>query len=157
MPTSITSNAHAGQVPTAPSDVSAVIDRLDAVASLIDVPCPHWLSGDDVDQGPSYCYECATKHVSAGKAESVDGGWQQDSDRCCHCEDCGRLLDYTLTDHGIREELSHFKQDRLQGPMSPERSCHLSRILEQHRDHPEVLCLLPKVERALAEHQGTRS
>ena len=130
-------------------DVWSVVNRLDRIASVGEIPYPHWLGGEDVDQGPSYCFDCANKIVAAGKAEFVDGGWPQDNDGCCHCEDCGRLLAYTLTDYGVEEELSHFKGDRLRRAMSPELAYHLARVLEQSREHPEVLALLPRVNRAL--------
>lgn len=130
-------------------DVQVVLHRLGLVASTAEVPYPHWLGGDGADQGPSYCRDCASKLVAAGEAEFVDGGWMQDNDGCCLCEECGRLLDYTLTDYGVEEELSHFKSVRLRGAMSPELAYQLSRVLEQHHEHPEVLALLPKTCRAL--------
>lgn len=134
-------------------DVQTAVRLLERVASAVEIPYPHWLGGDGADQGPSYCRDCASKRVAAGEAEFVDGGWMQDNDGCCHCEDCGRLLDYTLTDYGVEEELSHFKNDRMRGSVSPELAYHLARVLEQHREHPEVLTLLPKVIRALDRSQ----
>ena len=135
---------------SAPISIDGALERLNEIARSADVPYPHWLGGDEADQGLSYCYECAEKAVSAGDGEYVDGGWQQDSDGCCHCETCGRLLDYTLTDYGVTEELSHFRAARLRGELHPEAAYHLARILEQHDEHPEVKQLLPKVRRALA-------
>lgn len=137
-----------------PVDVLAVVQRLDAIARPAEIPYPCWLGGDDADQGPSYCRECAQKHVDAGHAAFVDGGWPQDNDGCCHCEDCGRLLDYTLTEYGVQEEYDHFKRDRLRRKMTPELAYHLARLLEAHDQQPEVLRLLPKVRRALARVGG---
>ena len=135
-------------------DVRAVVRQLERVASASEIPYPHWLGGDDADQGESYCFDCANKKVVGGEAEFVDGGWMQDNDGCCHCEDCGRLLDYTLTDYGVKEELSHFKSDRMRRKLSPELAYHLARVLEHNETHPEVLALLPKVNRALNRLQN---
>lgn len=129
------------------------LDQLSTIAADLDVPYPHWLGGQDADQGPSYCWECATKAVSDGRCAFVDGGWPQDSDGCCLCEDCGKLLDYTLTDYGLGEELSHFRTTRLRGRLGPHTAYQLSRVLEHHGEHPEVKSLLPKVRRALARTQ----
>lgn len=130
--------------------VGAVLARLGGLANQIVVPYPHWLGGDGADQGPSYCRECAQAHVDNGDAEFIDGGYQQDNDGCCHCEDCGRLLDYTLTDYGVEEELEHFKGDRMRRVVSPELAYHLTLVLTTHHVHPEVLVLVPKVQRALS-------
>lgn len=130
--------------------IDTALMRLNEIARGAEVPYPHWLGGDGADQGPSYCRECAEKAVAAGKADFVDGGWHQENDCCCHCEDCGRLLDYTLTKHGVMEELGHFRACRLRGKLDADTAYHLARILEQHDDHPEVKQLLPRVRRALA-------
>ncbi len=130
-------------------DVDSVLARLNALAAAAEVPYPHWLGGDEADQGPSYCAECAHEQVVAGNAEFVDGGWPQDNDGCCHCEDCGRLLDYTLTDYGVQEEMEHFKGSALVAPIEPELAYHLARLLEHHDSHPEVLAILADVRAAL--------
>lgn len=126
-----------------------VLDRLDAISQGIVVPFPCWLGGDGADQGPSYCRGCAEKHVDNSSAEFVDGGFQQDNDGCCHCEDCGRPLDYTLTEYGIKEELEHFAIDDLKSEVTPELAYHLCRLLEHYASHPEVLVIIPKVDAAL--------
>lgn len=131
-------------------DPETILDALDAIAA--DPPYPHWLDGDEADQGISYCRPCAEQAVSQGHGESVDGGWAQDNDTCCHCEECGCLLDYTLTDYGVRSEFEHFRRDRLRRKMNPDVAYYLARVIEHHREHPEVLRLLPKVSRALARH-----
>ena len=137
-----------------PVDVLAVLGRLDDIARAADVPYPRWLSGYGADQGLSFCTSCAEKRVAAGEAESVDGGWPQDNDGCCHCEDCGRLLDYTLTDYGVTEEMGHFRGDKLERDMTPELAYHLARVLEHHAERPDVLELLPKISGALARCGG---
>ncbi len=137
--------------------VDELVSRLDVLARQIEVPYPHWLGGDGADQGPSYCHDCAQIQVKAGNAEFIDGGWPQENDGCCHCEGCGRLLDYTLTDYGVEEELSHFKGDRMRRVMHPETAYHLARLLECHREHPEVLTLVPRVERSLCRAVALRA
>lgn len=131
-------------------DVDALLDRLNAIAAIADVPYPHWLGGDEADQGPSYCNDCAQKQVVAGNAEFVDGGWPQENDGCCHCEDCGRLLDYTLTDYGVQAEMEHFQGGIPAESIEPETAYHLARLLEQaDHDHPEVIAILADVRAAL--------
>jgi len=139
------SHTHAAAV----HDVEATLLRLEKVASALQVPYPHWLGGEHVDQGPSYCRPCAEAKVAAGEAESVDGGWQQDNDGCCHCETCGCLLHYTLTDYGIEEELRHFNSQPAPCDVTPEVAYHLARVLEQHHYHPSVAALVPVVSQAL--------
>ncbi len=112
-----------------------------AHASSLDVPYPHWVGGDDVDQGPSYCWQCADAEVVAGKAEYVDGGWQQENDGCCHCETCGRLLEYTLTECGASEEIDHYSGAKLSGPISPEDAFHIAKMLEHDESNPQALSI----------------
>ena len=132
-------------------NVNEIIQALDSFAS--DPPYPRWLGGDAADQGPSYCLECASKKVDSGEggAEFVDGGWSQESDGCCHCESCGLLLDYTLTDYGVGAELEHYLQHPPRAPISNDEAYHLSRLIENHIHHPEVLSLLPVVITAIRE------
>lgn len=133
-------------------EVDEVLGRLEKIAATIEVPYQHWLGG--ADQGPSYCFDCATKKVEAGDAEFVDGGWQQEDDTCRHCEDCGRLLEYSLTNEGVESELEHFTGARFDRVIGPELAYHLARVLEQHEYHPAVLKILPKVGRALVKFGG---
>ncbi|KRG71789.1 hypothetical protein ABB27_02595 [Stenotrophomonas terrae] len=137
--------------------VQEAVDRLEQIASAVRVPYPHWLGGGEADQGPSYCHECAMKAVNADRGEFVDGGWSQDNDGCCHCHDCRRLLDYTLTDYGVSEELDHFRSTRLRGALDAETAYHLARLLEHYSEHPEVKAILPKVRRALARTEHPTS
>lgn len=114
---------------------------LNAHANSLDVPFPHWIGGADADQGPSYCRSCAEAEVAAGRAEYVDGGWQQENDGCCHCETCGRLLDYTLTEYGASEEIDHYMGTELAGPISPEDAFHIAKMLEQDEKNPQALSI----------------
>ncbi|NWC11970.1 hypothetical protein HX776_24600 [Pseudomonas agarici] len=114
---------------------------LSAHASSLDVPFPHWIGGADADQGPSYCRPCAEAEVAAGRAEYVDGGWHQENDGCCHCETCGRLLEYTLTEYGASEELDHYLGAELSGPVSPEDAFHIARMLEHDETNSQALSI----------------
>lgn len=70
----------------------------------------YWLIGGKDDQGESYCLDCIRElKPNAEYGEDYEGGmiWGE-SDSCEHCEECGKLLCYTLTDYGVRNELDHF-------------------------------------------------
>lgn len=134
--------------------IDEALEALNKIAADIEVPYQHWLGGDNADQGPSYCRPCAERAVASGKAEFVDGGYQQDDDGCSHCDDCGRLLEYSLTEHGAAAELEHFLASAPSAPISPDCAFHLIKLLECHNESPEVLELLPTVVAALAGSQG---
>ncbi|MBK3476877.1 hypothetical protein JJD66_12350 [Pseudomonas sp. MF6751] len=119
----------------------SALSALWAHASSLDVQFPHWIGGDDTDQGPSYCLECAEAEVAAGRAEYVDGGWQQENDGCCHCETCGRLLEYTLTKYGASEEIDHYLSAKLTGPISPEDAFHIAKMLEHDEGNSEAISI----------------
>lgn len=136
-------------------NIDEAIGQLDQLALGGDFPFPHWVGGDDVDQGPSYCRACADAKVEAGEAEYVDGGWPQEEDGCCHCEACGRLLDYTLSDYGVEQELDHYLVTPPKSPLGAEEAYHLSRLLENYHEHPAVLALLPAVEIAIKDPART--
>lgn len=108
----------------------------------IDPPYPCWLGGDRADPGPDYCRECATERVKAGFGEFVDGGYDAaEAEHCCHCEGCGKLLDYFLTDYGVRDEMQHFHGRRLRSPLDREEAFHIARILEAAPNDKAVLRL----------------
>lgn len=135
--------------------IDKVLEVLTKIAADVDAPYPHWLLGDDADQGLSYCHPCAEKAITEGKAEFVDGGYPQDSDGCSHCGDCGRLLEYSLTESGVAAELEHYLSSAPSAPVSPECAFHLIKLLECHNDNSDVLELLPAVVCALkASQQG---
>ncbi|MCO8261534.1 hypothetical protein NC656_08245 [Pseudomonas asiatica] len=114
---------------------------LNVHASTLDVPHPHWIGGKDADQGPSYCRSCAEAKVEAREAEYVDGGWQQDNDGCCHCDTCGRLLEYNLTDYGAAEELEHYLANPPPVPISPEDAFHIAKMLEHDERNPDAVAI----------------
>ncbi|RII74240.1 hypothetical protein [Pseudomonas monteilii] len=114
---------------------------LNAHASTLVVPYPHWIGGKNADQGPSYCLPCAEAKVEAGEAEYVDGGWQQDNDGCCHCDTCDRLLEYNLTDYGAAEELEHYLANPPSAPISPEDAFHVAKMLKHDESSPEAVAI----------------
>lgn len=61
--------------------------------------------------GEDFCYECITKQYSPeDRNETWEGGGIFESDGTVHCETCGQLLQYTLTDYGVTAELVHFTE-----------------------------------------------
>lgn len=125
-------------------------------ASTLDVPYPHWLGGDGVDQGPSYCRACADAEVAAGKAEYVDGGWQQDDDTCCHCEVCQELLEYNLTEYGASAELDHYTANPPTAPISPETAFHIMKMLEHDENNAEAIAVAVAAAQLITEAQQPR-
>ncbi|SEQ26331.1 hypothetical protein SAMN03159444_01362 [Pseudomonas sp. NFACC02] len=113
-------------------------------ASGLNVPYPHWIGGNGVDQGPSYCRPCADAKVAAGEAEYVDGGWQQENDGCCHCETCGCLLEYTLTEYGAAEEIDHYLTTELSAPVSTEEAFHIAKMLEHDETNADAITIAIK-------------
>lgn len=74
---------------------------------------PHWFCGEGDDEGISYCYGCAMQlRPSAQFGDDLCGGYPgyAEADSPEMCEECGRLLSYTLTDYGVTEELAHFSE-----------------------------------------------
>ena len=111
-------------------------------AASLDVPYPHWVGGDNVDQGPSYCRACADAKVEAGEAEYVDDGWQQDDDGCCHCDTCGMLLEYNLTEYGAAAELEHYLASPPEQPVTPEDAFHILKIFERDETDARVIAIV---------------
>jgi len=78
-----------------------------------------WISTVTGYSDEEYCRDCAdvkvAELISAGadpEGTHVDGGWgggQSDSPE--RCETCGIILETTLTDYGVEEELSHFSSN----------------------------------------------
>lgn len=129
-----------------------LIERLQAFQA--DPPYQCWLGGDDTDQGMSYCRDCAQKEVDARRAEFVDGGWPQDSDGPVFCEACRTLLQHDLTEYGIAQQLEGMLQSHLRSPVTVDGAYEIAQVLTNHREHPEVLALIPKVERLMSDSKA---
>lgn len=111
--------------------MSMLAHLFDLYASL-DPEGPHWIRDDDT--GEDYCRKHALEKIAADGLdpdEQLDGGFSRETDSCCHCAKCGKLLAYTLTDEGQAAELDHFKsvKFRRNKPLDRETSYHLARML----------------------------
>lgn len=116
-------------------EIAAKLERYSGIK-----PAPLcWLGGRDVDQGPSYCPECAEEKVAQGKAEFVDGGWTSSGeDHCSHCDNCGCELDYNLTREGVSSELDHFQRRRFSRPLNRHMAFHIARVIDAEPADPAV-------------------
>jgi hypothetical protein len=98
---------------------------------------PYWLSNDDC--GYTYCRKCALKALKAKPGAELDGGFHCESDSCQHCETCGKLLDYTLTNCGAAEEIDHFSKARFREPLDRDEAYHIARMLGANTDDEAAL------------------
>jgi len=62
----------------------------------------------DNDDGNQYCWECLKKLFPDD--DWGGGAYSVEYDSCMHCETCGRVLSYVLTNYGAKEELEHFSE-----------------------------------------------
>lgn len=109
-------------------------DRLHVVCQAVPPIRPeaaYWL---DSDAGPSYCHACV--RVARGREfelgpllaepawydrdewcdaffDGIDGGFDTTSDSTQYCEICRKTLSYILTDYGVEEEMSYFRENPL--------------------------------------------
>lgn len=91
-------------------------ERFDEIVSLLDERegdlKPHyWFCNDTTgrEESEDYCYDCLKKEMpEAERGEHFMGGGCYEGDGCAVCEKCRELLQYTLTDWGVSNELSHF-------------------------------------------------
>ena len=83
--------------------------RLEQLSDWGDRDYQHWVA---VDCGPDLCGPCAKIEAGFERFEEVmvDGGWPEhfESDHPTYCERCGRGLHYSLTEHGLQDEIDHF-------------------------------------------------
>ena len=94
------------------SDREKLEKFFDEGASRVPSESEYWIHG--ADEGLSYCLECCEKEVkrllrkNPKEEYCVDGGWGVERDSTPFCEDCGKLLENTLTDCGCGDEIEHF-------------------------------------------------
>jgi hypothetical protein len=107
-----------------------------------------WLWPDDT--GLSYCFECAEEQINYfGRGTNVDGGWGgQEHDCCVHCETCGRMLDYSLTDAGVEYEIDHFSKLRFRKPLSWDDAARIARMVDAAPENKRVICIARRALRA---------
>ena len=72
-----------------------------------------WFCGEGDDEGLSYCEACIhALRPNAEKGEDYLRAYPPgESDGRVACEECSRLLQYTLTNYGLEEQLEYFKED----------------------------------------------
>lgn len=98
---------------------------------------PYWLSNDD--SGCTYCRKCAMEALKANPGAELDGGFHCECDSCQHCETCGKLLDYTLTNYGASGEIDHFSKIRFRVPLDRDEAYHIARMLGADRCNEEAV------------------
>ena len=82
----------------------------------------------------------------------IDGGWSTEHDSAPFCEGCGRLLEGSLTNYGISEEVEHFAAFRFR-KMTPIRAFELERIFDRAayvEDKAALAVIVERTKRALA-------
>ena len=109
---------------------------LDAYAAVPDAP--YWLERSN-KSSETFCYGCAQKELAKYPDALLGGGYGGEEDGCLHCETCGALLDYTLTNYGADSEIVHFRTVRFRSPLSREEAYHVARMLAGAEDDPEAI------------------
>lgn len=101
--------------------VSQELDKREAKA-----PPLYWRDDDDGE----YCRECFGKLFPTDDWGDGWGGgaYNSEQDCCVHCETCGKLLSYVLTDYGAEEELNHFEDNEWDWD-APDDCYHIARML----------------------------
>lgn len=80
-------------------------------ASDPDYQC--WRIDASDDEATSYCRDCLKPEIGPAVEDWGGGYGGVESDGVEFCECCGKLLEYTLTDYGVSNELSHFAESDL--------------------------------------------
>jgi hypothetical protein len=91
-------------------------ERFDEILSMLDKKAsfperPFWLlghAGEYADRD-AMCFDCIKELLPNREyGENYDGGFACEEDDAQHCERCGKLLEYTLTDYGVDYEIEGF-------------------------------------------------
>ncbi len=106
----------------------------------------YWIeaAGFDVDGSLDYCQHCADRKVAVLENENPNHAFYSrrnydgnSTDTTCSCEECGKDLKYSLTEAGVRSELSHFSDRKFD--IGSEGECYALRsILECHGEYEKV-------------------
>lgn len=104
---------------------------------------------DDDDAG-TYCPGCAKKIAKGRPISSY--GCAAEQDGCLHCDKCGKLLDYVLTDHGALEELQHFKSVKFRRikRLDRETAYHLARLIAAREHDMDVILIAARAIRCMS-------
>ena len=129
--------------------IREIVDRLDAYVADLEVPAPYWLTGSDADESQVYCFSCAEAAAAKSIGTEVAGGYGGESDSCEHCDTCGRVLDYTLTDAGVGSEIDHFRKVRFRKPLGKEEAYHVARMLAGAEDDPDAIRIATRAVNAI--------
>jgi len=124
--------------------MSLLAHLFDQYANLDPEP-GYWIMDDEAE---TYCLRCVTV---VAKGREIDGyGGPSEQDHCLHCHKCGKLLDYTLSNYGAREELAHFRtvKFRRDKPLDRDTAYHLARLIAAHEDM-EVIRIAAKAIRCM--------
>lgn len=129
--------------------MSALACLFDRYANLDPEPA-YWLEIEDGGDGQDYCLKCVKKKLPGSEQYSGYGG-PAEQDGCMHCSQCGKLLDYTLTDHGAEEELNHFRtvKFRRNKPLDRDTAYHLARLIAAKESDPEVILVAARAIRCM--------
>ena len=128
------------------SDIQRVVCEtiLKLDKSSLGIPHSHayWVNGDDV--GYNYCFDCVEIELKKAQTEQPnveffkDGGFMHEDDSTAGCERCGMMLDISLTDHAVSEELEFFSENP-PAEFSKQTAFELSRLLSNMVcEHPEI-------------------
>lgn len=127
--------------------LDACVETLDQRSADVEPVC--FFCGEGDDSSESLCYDCIHQvprvPVDAYSNDVARIAWHE-SDSPERCEECGKLLSYTLTDFGVNEELGYFLESDTTWYWNNPNDCfELARIghavwtVEQKRDLIKVL------------------
>jgi hypothetical protein len=112
---------------------------VEATVKDADPQSPYWFMHNAANECGLFCFDCGEERrlkliaENQGKPdvlellEHLDGGWPLESDGCAHCDTCGQLLDYSLTNWGQRSEFDHFAKHGIEN--TPEAAYHIAAML----------------------------
>lgn len=135
--------------------------KLDQYAA-IDPSLPHWFDCVGFEPSYSYCRSCAYEIAAQADVRDDDGpinfGCAGESDGCMHCELCGVVLDYILTDYGASCEIEHFSTARFRTPLGREEAYHIARMIGALGDDTEAVRIAERAVKAIPaiarQHKG---
>jgi len=95
--------------------VDAALKILEKKLEDFELPTPYYMVVDGHDFEGDYCYDCGLKEYDKLRNEgNTDLALRREcssgyiSDTPTHCQECQKMLTYTLTEEGVKSELNHF-------------------------------------------------